>query len=181
VVLYLGSLNPDKRIDLLLAAMSMLRQRRGDVELVVAGDGPLRDMVRQAADAPWVHWIGAVSGRTKAAWLRRSAILMTPAAVGLVILDAFAAGRVLITSDAGNHGPEICYLKDQVNGRMVPAEPTSLANATLALLTDHAGRSRMEAAARADAMNYSIDRMSQHFAEGIVRALEAPRRSRAFI
>lgn len=182
VVMHLGSLNEDKRIDLLLAATTLLRQTLGGVELVMAGDGALRDMVRQTAETvPWVHWVGAVSGRAKAAWLRRSALLVNPAAVGLVVLDAFAAGRVLITSDAGNHGPEICYLKDQVNGRMVATDPQSIADAALHLLSDHHARSRLEAAARADAANYSIERMSQRFAEGICQALEAPKRVRTLI
>ncbi len=41
-----------------------------------------------------------------------------PGAVGLAILDAFAAGLPMVTTHCRGHGPEIAYLRQNENGLM---------------------------------------------------------------
>src|SRR5574341_1165240 len=64
--IFFGSLHLGKRLDFLFEAADKLRHCVQDFELVIVGDGPLRETVcTYAAGRPWVHWVGAKHGREK--------------------------------------------------------------------------------------------------------------------
>lgn len=181
VGLYCGSLYSEKRLELLINAADRLRHRMPRFHLAVIGDGPQRGWLRKVArDRPWVHITGALYGRAKAAWYAAASIVLNPGLVGLGVLDAFAAGLPLITTGGARHSPEIAYLKDGVNGRIVWTDSAEeYADAVLEVLNDERTRDRMRHRALEDADRYSIDRMSVRFAEGIegaVGGVSDPRR-----
>jgi L-malate glycosyltransferase len=175
VGLYCGSLYPDKRLDLLVAACKAVQRVRPDFRLVVVGDGPSRAFVEEAARRhPWLHCAGALRGPAKAAWFRAADCYLSPGAVGLHVLDAFCAGLPLITTDSALHGPEIAYLESGRNGFIVPAEPQTFAAAVLAVLGNPSLGQRLRAAAAEDARRYTLDHMVRRFVAGMESCLAAP-------
>lgn len=177
VGLYCGSLYPDKRLDLLVAAGDLIQRALPGFRLVVAGDGPSRDaLLDAAATRPWLHWAGVQRGAHKAAWFRLADCYMSPGAVGLHVLDAFCAGLPMITTDSALHGPEIAYLESGRNGFVVAADPGEFADACLQLLSDARRRADIRVAATADAQRYTLDAMVERFVSGIERCLHTPRK-----
>jgi len=180
VGLYCGSLYPDKRLDLLLAACDLVHAARPAFRLVVVGDGPSRAVVTDAAATrPWVHWVGVQRGVDKAAWFRASTLYLSPGAVGLHVLDAFCAGVPMITTAGARHGPEIAYLESGRNGFIVEDDAKAYAQTVLRLLEDPVRFEQVREASAADARRYTLDHMVERFVEGIESALRLPPKGRA--
>lgn len=179
VGLYCGSLYPDKRLELLLAACDIVHAARPAFRLVVLGDGPSRGVITEAAASrPWVHWAGVQRGAEKAAWFRAADLYLSPGAVGLHVLDAFGAGLPMITTRTARHGPEIAYLESGRNGLVVEDDVQVYAEAVLRLLRDPLELARVRAAALQDAGRYTLEHMVQRFVEGIEGCLALPRKGR---
>jgi glycosyltransferase involved in cell wall biosynthesis len=179
VGLYCGSLYPDKRLELLLAAADIVHARQPRFRLVVIGDGPSRATVSDAAATrPWLHWAGVQRGVEKAAWFRAAGYYLSPGAVGLHVLDAFCAGLPMITTANARHGPEIAYLESGRNGFVVEDRPEVYAETLLQLMPDAARLEQIRANARRDAQRYTLANMVDHFVAGIEACLAAPPRGR---
>jgi glycosyltransferase involved in cell wall biosynthesis len=179
VGLFLGNLREDKRLDVLVAAASLVRSTIPEFQLLVVGYGSLAGELREAAERrPWLHVVGPRYGADRAAFLALADVLLIPGAVGLVVLDSFVARTPLITSREGAHGPEIAYVRDGENGLLVSdgTDPKTYASAVVGVLEDPGRLDRLRAGCAADAGRYSVETMATRFAEGIRRALEAPRK-----
>lgn len=175
VGLYCGSLYPDKRLDLLIAAADLVHAKRPDFRLVVVGDGPSRDIITEAAASrQWLQWVGVQRGREKAAWFRTATLYLSPGAVGLHVLDAFCAGLPMITTSTARHGPEIAYLESGRNGFVVADDAAAYAEAVMQLLDDPVRHRQVRAAATEDARRYTLDNMVRRFVEGIEGCLRLP-------
>jgi glycosyltransferase involved in cell wall biosynthesis len=173
--MYCGSLYPDKRLDLLVAAADLVHGQRPDFRLLVIGDGPSRSYLTEAAAArPWLICVGVQRGTDKAAWFRVANAYLSPGAVGLHVLDAFCAGLPMITTRDARHGPEIAYLEPERNGFVVDANAQAIAESYLALLRDAALLARVRSAAADDARRYTLDAMVRNFVAGIERCLQVP-------
>ncbi|MEI8283829.1 MAG: glycosyltransferase family 4 protein [bacterium] len=172
IAIYTGGLYAEKRISFLLDAARRIRQQLPDFHLIIIGSGPDASIV-EAAACSWIHYLGPKNDEEKIPYWMISKVLLMPGAVGLVILDSFALGIPMVTTDVGNHGPEIDYLQDGVNGIMVKdTENAQLyAKAAVDLLSDEPRRLRLVAAGSRDADHYTIERMSEAFTTGIVNAL----------
>ena len=170
--LYCGSLYTDKRIDLLLEVAERVHTKHPSFRLVVIGDGPSRPEVEAfAAERPWVHWVGVQQGIDKAAWFRLATVYLSPGAVGLHVLDAFAAGIPMFTTTTAKHGPEICYLEDGVNGFVLEPDAAGFA-ATVCEVLDEPDRLRsLVEQGRNAAERYTLANMVERFADGIEAAL----------
>lgn len=178
VGLYLGALHPSKRLGFLLQAADRIRARVPGFELLVVGDGMERDrLAAAAAGRPWVHLLGHRAGPELAALLRLAEVLVVPGWVGLVAVDSFAAGVPLVASASGPHPPEVEYLEDGVNGRLVHdgGDPGRYADAVADLLADEPRRAALAAGAARAAASYSAQDMADRFAEGTLAALRTAR------
>ncbi|MBL8324398.1 MAG: glycosyltransferase family 4 protein [Rubrivivax sp.] len=175
VALYCGSLYPDKRLELLLAAADRVQAAMPAFRLVIVGDGPSRDVIAQAAASrPWLHAVGVQRGAEKAAWFAISQLYLSPGAVGLHVLDAFCAGTPMITTGNARHGPEVAYLRSGENGFVVDDDAKVYADTVIELLRDPARLQRVRDAASDDARRYTLENMVQRFVEGIERCLALP-------
>lgn len=177
--LFLGSLYPDKRLDLLFRAADIVASARPSFELHIAGSGELEGQVRRfASRRPWVHYHGAVTGQDKAALLASAQLLLIPGLVGLVVLDSFAAGVPVVTMADSPHSPEIEYLKSGLNGQVVPSGTgvADYASAVLNLLQDPAKRDELSRGALAAASAYTLDGAACRFVDGLDGALRIARR-----
>ena len=149
-VLYVGRLDEAKGIDRLLDAWALAR--RGGLHpqqrLVIAGDGPLRDLVSDALDVdPMITWLGQVPPDRVAQAMAEASYIVVPSRVfegyPLAVAEAFGRGRGVLTVSGGSVGSIV----DDQTGWVVDPSAEGLARA-LTSITVEDTRSR-GAAARA--------------------------------
>ena len=102
--------------------------------------------------------------------------MLNPGLVGLGILDSFAAGLPMVTTDCNLHSPEIDYLRSGENGVMAANTQPAFVEAAERIISDTAWRQRLATSAKADAAHYTISNMAQNFRRGVLAALELPAR-----
>lgn len=173
VAIYCGSIYPEKRIDMLLASADLLRQRLPDFHLLVVGDGPLGQSVRDAARTrPWLHALGIRTGAEKALAYRLASVMLNPGLVGLHVVDAFVARTPLVTQASALHSPEYVYLVDGTNGRVVHDDTVeSYVQVVTEIFTQPGLLPSMQARCGQDAQTYTLDAMADNFAAGVVACL----------
>jgi glycosyltransferase involved in cell wall biosynthesis len=95
--------------------------------------------------------------------------------VGLVIVDSFAARAPLVAIDKALHSPEVEYLQDGVNGRLLaPGSAKQYADAVTQLLMDRPLRERLREGCVRSSRKYTVEAMATNFASGIMAALDMP-------
>jgi glycosyltransferase involved in cell wall biosynthesis len=148
VVLYAGRLEEVKGLRPLLAAFAQVRPPG---RLVIAGDGPLRAEVEEAAARdPRIRYAGRLTQPEVQAELARAAALILPSLweenCPMIVLEARAAGTPVVCSPTGGL-PEL--VEDEADGLLVdPRAAEALGAALERLLTDPALRKRMAARGR---------------------------------
>ena len=132
VVLFLGRLAFEKRIDLLIKAFIKLKRQEPKLSLIVAGDGPIDavERVKQLArQIPHIHFTGFLLGEIKAKVLASCDVFCSPSpyeTFGRTTVEAMASGIPVITVDSGAVSN---YIKDEINGYLVkPNDAETLAN-----------------------------------------------------
>lgn len=176
VGIFCGNLSPNKDLDFLVEAGRIVRDSIADFSLLIIGNGPLRQRVELAATRErFVHYLGPRVGQEKALLLRMGNLFLLPGAVGLAILDSFAAGLPFLTTDIPSHGPEISYLVPNVNGLITTHHPRVYADTVISLLRDPERLSQLSEGARESGSKYSIENMVQNFRHGILTCLSARR------
>jgi L-malate glycosyltransferase len=172
VGVYCGILEPTKHVPFLVDAARVVRQRIPDFQLLVVGTGPDRTWVEEAASANfWIHYLGKKFGREKSLALRMSDIFVLPGRVGLAVLDSFAAGLPMFTTDLTIHGPEASYLIDGYNGRKTTHRVQAYADAIVEVLRSPSLLERLRQSALATASEYTIEAMAENFRQGINQCL----------
>jgi phosphatidylinositol alpha-mannosyltransferase len=96
-LIFIGRLDePRKGLDVLLAAVPLIRQARPDLEVIVAGQGtrPLPS---------WCCNLGTITNEAKTALLRSADVFVAPQlareSFGIVLLEAMASGVQIVASD----------------------------------------------------------------------------------
>lgn len=173
VGVFIGSLYKDKRLDFLIEAAVIVRECIPSFSLLIVGDGPEFDAVKKAAkDRTWIKVLGTCYSHEKAEVLAVADVILNPGLVGLGILDSFAAGVPMVTTDCGIHSPEISYLRDSENGLITANSVADFANAVVGLLTSPEVMQCLRRGAQADADIYTVERMTDNFCGGIVTCLD---------
>lgn len=159
-IICMGRMQKRKRMDDLIQAFNMLNME--DVGLVLVGPDPERILAN--INGRKIFKLGPVYSEESLDLLSASDVYCLPGAIGLSIVDAFYCGLPVITENV-RHGPEIMYLKDGINGFMVPeGDIKQLAAKLKMLLTDDAMRERFSQAAKNEIMtNGHIDIMCKGF------------------
>ena len=123
-----------KNIPCVIRALSLVRERRPDVALVLIGGDGGADL-RSSGQADHISVTPAVADADLRALIRGARVFVVPSLVegfGLPALEAMAAGTPLVVSD-------IEALREVVAGaalRFDPADPTQLAESILRVLDD---------------------------------------------
>lgn len=172
VGLYCGSLYGEKKIDFLLNSARLIHKQNPDFILLVVGSGKDKALVDCASrDCSFIKYLGPLFGKKKALAFRSSEIFVCPGLVGLAVLDAFTAALPLFTTDIPEHSPEIEYLENNINGRMVPADINLYSQAIVSIFANHNDMARLRNNARLSSEKYSIENMAGNFVKGILQAI----------
>jgi glycosyltransferase involved in cell wall biosynthesis len=170
-IICIGRLQKRKRLDHLAEAFAYLN--RSDLGLIIAGpdtEGVLKDI--KGAN---VYKLGPVYGNEKFDLLSASDVYCLPGAVGLSIVDAFYCGLPIVTED-GDESAEMMYLKNGVNGFIVPrGNIPELARKLLLLLDDDSLRMQFAAEARKEIKeNGAIEKLCVGFKDALLYATGRP-------
>jgi glycosyltransferase involved in cell wall biosynthesis len=168
VGLFVGALLPDKGLALLVESAKLIKMSVPDFHLFIVGGGPEQERAQTLANGlSWIHFVGPKFGREKALFFKMANALLLPGRVGLVVLDAFAAGLPLITVDVPYHGPEIEYFADGKNGLLAKNNFAEYASEVVSLFSNASLQRDLRQAALAAGRDYSIDAMVGTFRDGI--------------
>ena len=121
-LLFSGRLIPVKRVDLLIDAFARIAEERPEWDLVIAGDGPLREALEQRVPEPLrqrVRWLGFCDMEPMVRAYHAADVLVLPSDYepwGVVLNEAMAAGLAVVASDVV--GAAYDMVSDRVNGRL---------------------------------------------------------------
>jgi glycosyltransferase involved in cell wall biosynthesis len=113
IVLFVGRLLPQKRVDLLISACAPLFDR---CNLVIVGDGPSMEDLKKLA-RPYeksIIFIGHQSGKTLAECFIASEFFVLPGLGGLALHQAMSYGKAVIASFGD--GTEVDLVRQGMNG-----------------------------------------------------------------
>ncbi len=155
MILYVGRLSEEKGVRLLLSAASSLLRERTDVQLVVAGDGPLRKtLASEGLACGRVRLLGYQPRDRIAAFMAAADVVVVPSfreACATVLAEAMASGKAIVASNAGGT-PE---LLDGNNGLLFESgAQRSIASALERVVADPALRAQLGENARAASHRY---------------------------
>ena len=146
-LLTIARLAPQKGLDLLLEAATLIKQRGIDFTWLVAGDGPLKAQLNQqiaAADLP-VKLLGRRED-IGALLSQADVVVQTSYWEGqpLTLREAMQAGRAIVATDVGGSAYTLAGC-----GQLVEPQAGPLADAVVAIISDPKRRETLEAASRA--------------------------------
>lgn len=172
-ILGIGRLVPQKGFDVLIKAFA--KAQIESHELLIAGEGPersaLEELSRTLGVKQRVHFVGRADRAKVVALFNGCSFFVLPSRLeplGIVNLEAMAAGKAVIASDVGGV-PEI--VRDGETGMLIPCEDISaLGNAMRRMASDEEMRQRMGAAGRVQAESFCWPRIADSY-EWIYRNL----------
>ena len=166
---------PQKGIDVLLHAVSMVRATLAGVTLAVLGDGPERQALASLAErlglGSAVEFRGAV--KDVAPYLAQAGIFVLPSrfeGFPLALLEAISAGLPVVATEVDGN---VDIVRNGVDGLLVPPDdPSALANALLRLLHEPGLATQLGDAARLRAAScFDVDRMVERTVDVFRHAL----------
>ncbi|MEM9185022.1 MAG: glycosyltransferase family 4 protein [Planctomycetota bacterium] len=150
-LVFSGRLTGVKRVDLLVDAFVALADDRPDWDLLLIGDGELREeLLGRVPDRlrPRTRCTGFLSDQQEVSRLyRASDVLVLPSTFepwALVINEAAAAGMAMVATDVVGAAAEL--IVNGTNGYVVPADDGDALRKAIARVTDDANTDRMKAA-----------------------------------
>jgi glycosyltransferase involved in cell wall biosynthesis len=145
--LYMGSMIPRKRVDVLLRGFAMVRGRCSAARLILVGGGPLEGVLKALAAELQLEDVVRFAGLTVRypfVELKRSDIFVSASqseSFGLVFAEAMSFGLPIVACRVGGI-PEV--VEDGKTGLLVEADdPVALAEALVTLLDDRQLRIEM--------------------------------------
>ena len=126
--LYLSRIIPLKGLDILIKAFALLRNKRNDVSLLVAGDGPFKPFcykLSKQLKTPDIHFKGSIDPAIIHTVFSQSDIFILPSRIignayeawGLVLNEAMSMGLPVITTHA--MGASFDLVADGYNGYII--------------------------------------------------------------
>ena len=170
VVLSVGALLPQKRVDTLIRAFGRIRKRFDDAALVIVGDGSCRKELEELVEELSLEDVVFV-GRMEASnpYFAMADLFVLPGLGGLALNQAMAFGKPVICSEAD--GTERDLVVEGVNGHIVgPGDVEALEEAMADLLADGERLAKMGRASRRivqEKVNF------RNMVAGIAKAIES--------
>mgnify|MGYP001294791286 CR=1 FL=1 len=162
VMLYVGRLAPEKNIPLLVKSWQQLRHEYPGLQLVLVGDGPLRETLQR--DCPDIHFAGIRTGTELAQYFASADLFVFPSLTetfGLVTLEAMASGLPVVAFDVAAAGQ---YVSSGCNGELAAAgDEEEFVESVRRLLARDLAVAGREARAQAELLGW--ERVAARFAE----------------
>lgn len=160
-LLFAGRLVEKKGLTDLLDAVALLRPTFPDLDLVIIGDGPLAQALKEKTERlqlnDTVRFLGSVPNDAVPDIMRTSQLAVFPfktarggdeEGLGLVVVEAMGCGVPVVV---GAVPAVLDVVEHERNGLLVPSDdPTALAQAIMRLLTDRQFAERLSTQARQD-------------------------------
>ena len=173
-LIYVGRLEKVKGLDMLLAAMEILKAENQDIRLTIVGDGGLRSWLESELESRGLSDRIALAGQVPFGQelfnLYRSAdVMVLPSyseGLPLVLIEAMANSLPVVATAVGGI-PEI--VEHEKNGLLVPpGNPGEFAVAIRRLAVSRELRARLAAASYSTAVERSADRERARAAQAIL-------------
>lgn len=170
VVIMVGALNTSKGVEVAIAAISQVRERRRNIRLLLVGDGELREELTAQVQAANLGDVVRFHGRVGHQDVPRllalaDAYLLASLDEGLprAVLEAMAMGVPVVVTDVGGN-PDV--VRDGFNGRLVKArDPGAIARALEEVLSDRQKGRELGSAGRATIVErYNFDAQIENLA-----------------
>ena len=170
LLVYVGRLSVEKEIEYCRTVLEALP----GIHLALVGDGPHRRKLEQHFAGTKTHFAGFLEGEELAAVYASADAFMLPSrteTLGLVLLEAMAAGCPVVTPRAGGTGD---IVQDGVTGHLYdPDNPSGAIEAVKRLLFNADYRAAISRQARADAelwgWNAATRQLENYYRDLLVR------------
>ena len=138
IVLYIGRVDPEKKVGVVISAFGRARKKIPTAELVIVGDGVEKTKLEESTKSlPEVHFLGRVLPPDLYELYKVGTVFVTASPIetqGIVLIEAAASGLPLIAVDAGAVA-EVC--RDGENGVLCrPGAIDEMAEALVQILSD---------------------------------------------
>ena len=160
-VLFVGSIEPRKNLDLLLRAWAEIKNVFKETELLIAGvGGNVFSAMKVSHEVERVHFLGYVEDETLAILYANATVFVLPSqeeGFGLPVLEAMASGTPVIVSDGG-------ALREIVNEAgliFCLSNPGGLKNALIECLSNARLRSELKEKGLVRAQQFSWQRTAE--------------------
>jgi glycosyltransferase involved in cell wall biosynthesis len=172
---YIGRLSAEKEIEQCRTVLEALPEAR----LALVGDGPHRKKLEEYFAGTRTHFAGFMQGADLAAAFASADAFFLPSrteTLGLVLLEAMAAGCPVVTPRAGGTSDVV---QDGVTGYLYdPSSPNEAVEAIRKLLYDADHRAEMGRRARADAEQWgwgaATFQLEQYYRKVLAREMHLP-------
>jgi glycosyltransferase involved in cell wall biosynthesis len=169
---FCGRLVELKWIPFLLQALEIIKRSLPGFRMVIIGSGPYSEKVEEfCKQRNWCKYVGSKTGIEKVKYLLLGNVWLNPGGVGLAVVDSFAFGLPLITTDNKIHGPEISYLDHGRNGIVTKPVVDEYANCVVDVLNNDSLLNSLKLGSLESSKKYSIDSMVNNFVDGILKCL----------
>jgi len=167
IIISAGRLVKQKRFDMLLRAVSLIRKKQDNVHLIILGEGKLRGelegLAAQLNISRWVNFVGFKSNPY--AWISNADIfVLTSDFEGFpnVLVEAMACGLPVVSTDCPSGPGEI--ITNGKNGILVPpANEEALAEAILGLLKDEILRKKFSAEGKKRVEDFKVEEIIKQY------------------
>jgi glycosyltransferase involved in cell wall biosynthesis len=184
VILFIGRLAPKKGVGVLLQALAEPGVELSSAQLVVIGDGPMRDtwqaLARRLNLEQRVHFLGPRHHQALPAYLASADVIALPSVhtedgdkdgLPVTLMEAAACSVAAVASNLAGI-PE--FIEDGYNGLLVPpGDSRALASALTQLLSDPALRRACSKAALATARKFDWSSIANRYAAVFYSVLAA--------
>ena len=171
--IFCGGMYEQKRLDFLLEACLLIRQKVKDFSIIFIGAG--KDDMKVVAFArthEWVHYPGtSYDDNEKGCLFGLSKLLLMPGLVGLVVLDSFALETPLVTTNYPFHSPEVDYIVNEYNGIITQNNINAYSERVIELLSDDEQLNKLQTGCNHSSQKYTIQKMANLFGDGVLNAL----------
>jgi glycogen(starch) synthase len=182
MVAFAGRLSWEKGIHVFLDALPLIRSRV-PARVLIIGEGEERERVISTIAERGLTDVVTLTGGVDDVrpLLAQSDLVVIPSlreGFGRVVIEAFAAGTPVVASATGGLTE---LVSDHVNGILVPpGDAGALAEAVVAILSDHALAKKLKTGARSvDLSRYSVDAMAGAMSRIYERLLQKGHDTRA--
>jgi len=169
-ILFVGRLDSDKNLEILISAFKLLTHSHPDVNLLIVGEGnqqtALLKQIKKLKLSSKTFLLGKIDNQTKSLshLYNTASVFVNPSIIenqSVSFIEAFSAGLPIV---AANHPLQTDFIKNKINGLLAKSNnPTSFAQAIKQILSDSSLASTISRNNRLKAKDFDIDKTSQQY------------------